>query len=106
MGDVSIKMYDKFGCVLQSECTCNDIGTFRVEREVNHKDRTSSIQKAPLKKSIYSLYQLFTILKVANYRYLEFISTFDGHSSGRKNFDEVCRSKKENERTYHEFNFF
>ena len=25
MGDVSIKMYDKFGCVLRIESTCNDI---------------------------------------------------------------------------------
>lgn len=30
MGDVSIKMYDKFGLVLRIESACNDIGTFRV----------------------------------------------------------------------------
>lgn len=106
MGDVSIKMYDKFGCVLRIECTCNDIGTFRVEREVNHKDGTSSIQKAPLKKSIYSLYQLFLILKATNYRYLEFISSFDDHSSGRKKHNEVSQPRKEKERTYRGFNFF
>ncbi|NSI03148.1 MarR family transcriptional regulator, partial [[Ruminococcus] gnavus] len=51
MGDVSIKMYDKFGCVLRIESTCNDISTFRVEREVQHRDGTSDIRKAPLKKS-------------------------------------------------------
>lgn len=106
MGDVSIKMYDKFGRVLRIECTCNNIGTFRVEREVSHRDGTSSIQKAPLKKSIYSLYQLFTILKAANSRYLEFISSFDDHSSGRKKLDEISRPQKEKERTYRGFNFF
>ena len=31
MGDVSFKMYDKFGRVLRIESTCNDISTFRVE---------------------------------------------------------------------------
>ena len=34
MGDVSIKMYDKFGHVLRIESTCNNIGTFRVKRKV------------------------------------------------------------------------
>ena len=106
MGDVSIKMYDKFGRVLRIESTCNDISTFRVEREVQHRDGTSDVRKAPLKKSIYSLYQLFTILKSANYRYLEFISAFDDHSSGRKKLDDVSRSQKEKERSYRGFNFF
>ena len=34
MGDVSIKMYDKFGGVLRIESTSNDISTFRVKRKV------------------------------------------------------------------------
>ena len=106
MGDVSIKMYDKFGCVLRIESTCNDISTFRVEREVQHKDGTASVQKAPLKKSIYSLYHLFAILKSANLRYLEFISSFDDHSSGKKKLDEVSCPQKEKERSYRGFNFF
>ena len=100
------KCMTKFGCVLRIESTCNDISTFRVEREVQHRDGTSDIRKAPLKKSIYSLYQLFTILKSANYRYLEFISSFDDHSSGRKKLDDVSRSLKEKERSYRGFNFF
>ena len=106
MGDVSIKMYDKFGCVLRIESTCNDISTFRVKRDVQHRDGTSSVKKASLKKSIYSLYQLFIILKTANYRYLEFISSFDDHSNGRKKLEEVSRPKKEKERSYRGFNFF
>ena len=63
MGDVSIKMYDKFGCVLRIESTCN-------------------------------------------YRYIEFISAFDDHSSGRKKLDDVSRPQKEKERSYRGFNFF
>ena len=51
MGDVSIKMYDKFGHVLQIESTCNDIGAFRVKRKVEHRDGSLSEQKAPLKKA-------------------------------------------------------
>ena len=85
MGDVSIKMYDKFGCVLRIESTCNDISTFRVEREVQHRDGTSDIGSS-FKRGIYSLYQLFTILKSANYRYLEFISSFDDHSAAERSW--------------------
>lgn len=106
MGDVSIKMYDKFGHVLRIESTCNDVGAFRVRRQVEHRDGTSSEQKAPLKKSIYSLYQLFTILKAANYRYLEFISGFDDHSGGRQKLTEVTSPVVDNDRSYRGLNFF
>ena len=106
MGDVSIKMYDKFGHVLRIESTCNDIGTFRVKRKVEHRDGSTTEQKAPLKKSIYSLYQLFTIMKAANYRYLEFISSFDDHSKGNGNLTKVTSPIMENERSYRGLNFF
>jgi len=106
MGDVSIKMYDKFGYVLRIESTCNDIGTFRVKRKVEHRDGSCSEQKAPLKKSIYSLYQLFTIMKAANYRYLEFISSFDDHSNGNRNLTKVTSPVIENKRSYRGLNFF
>ena len=106
MGDVSIKMYDKFGTVLRIESTCNDIGAFRVKREVIHRDGSATVQKAPLKKSIYSLYQLFTIMKAANYRYLEFISSFDDHSNGQQKLDDVSSPIREKGRSYRGINFF
>ncbi len=97
---------DKFGCVLRIESTCNDIGTFRVKRKVEHRDGSSTEQKAPLKKSIYSLYQLFTIMKAANYRYLEFVSSFDDHSGGKKNLTKATEAVKEKGRSYRGLNFF
>lgn len=106
MGDVSIKMYDKHGIVLRIESTCNDVGSFRVKRMVDHRDGTSTEQKAPMKKTIYSLYQLFTIMKAANYRYLEFISTFDDHSNGDRNLTAVAKSVTENNRSFRGLNFF
>ena len=106
MGDVSIKMYDKHGIVLRIESTCNDVGSFRVAREVHHKDGTSTMEKAPMRKTIYSLYQLFTILKAANYRYLEFISSFDDHSNGDKRLKEITNPVIENNRSYRGINFF
>ena len=106
MGDVSIKMYDKHGIVLRIESTCNDVSSFRVMRKVDHRDGTSTEQKAPMKKTIYSLYQLFTIMKAANYRYLEFISTFDDHSNGDRHLTEVTKSVSDNNRSFKGLNFF
>ena len=106
MGDVSIKMYDKQGLVLRIECTCNNVGDFRVNREVLHRDGTTSNEKAPLKKSIYSLFRLFTIMKSANYRYLEFISSFDDYSDGEKKLTEVTHSVFEDGRSFKGINFF
>ena len=106
MGDVSIKMYDKFGLLLRIESTCNDVAAFRVIRDVQHRDGSVTAEKAPMRKSIYSLYQLFTIMKAANYRYLEFISTFDDHSDGVIKLSETSQSLEENGRTYRGFNFF
>jgi hypothetical protein len=106
MGDVSIKMYDKFGLVLRIEGTCNDVGAFRVQRDVRHKDGTITEEKAPMRKTIYSLYQLFTIMKAANYRYLEFISAFDDHSDGQRKLADTTKSVEENGRSYRGFNFF
>ena len=93
-------MYDKFGVVLRIESTCNNVGEFRVLREIGHRDGTITTGKAPLKKTIYSLYQLFTIMKSANYRYLEFISSFDDHSGGNGKLEEVTKPVKENGRSY------
>jgi predicted transcriptional regulator len=45
-------------------------------------------------------------MKAANYRYLEFISTFDDHSDGEKNLSEATMPAKENGRSYRGFNFF
>jgi len=106
MGDVSIKMYDKFGLVLRIESTCNDVGAFRVNRDVQHRDGSITQEKAPMKKSIYSLYQLFTILKAANYRYLEFVSSFDDHTDGEKKLAETTKPVSSNGRSYRGINFF
>ncbi len=58
------------------------------------------------KKSIYSLYQLFTIIKSADYRYLEFISAFDDHSNGNKNLTKITSPVVENEHSYRGLDFF
>lgn len=50
MGDVSIKMYDKLGRVLRIDSISNNIDTYRIKQQVEHRDGNLSEQKAPLKK--------------------------------------------------------
>ncbi len=45
-------------------------------------------------------------MKAANYRYLEFISSFDDHSDGNKNLTKVASPVVENKRSYRGLNFF
>lgn len=45
-------------------------------------------------------------MKAANYRYLEFISSFDGHSGGVGNLEDISQPVKENGRSYKGLNFF
>jgi len=106
MGKSSIKMYDKFSKILRIETTTNDVSFFKHYREVEHRDGTTAMKDAPLKKNIYSLTLLSLLFKASNRRYLEFISAFDNKEVGRKRLDKVTKSKKQNNRNYKGFNLF
>ena len=106
MGEVSIKMYDKFGVVLRIETTTNDVSQFRHYREVRSHDGITKSKIAPMKKNIYSLYILAQLLKDSNRRYLEFISTFDDPSDGVKKLTKISDPVKKDDRSYKSFNFF
>ena len=54
-GKTGVKMYDKFGRVLRLETTTNDVSFFKHHRKVEHRDRHTTRELAPLKKTIYSL---------------------------------------------------
>lgn len=106
MGEISVKIYDKFGSVLRIEVTCNNVSKFQTFRDVQKRDTTTVTKMAPVKKSIYSLFLLGTIMKDAANRYLKFISSFDDPTDGLKKLDKVVEPIVENNRNYRGFNFF
>jgi hypothetical protein len=106
MGRVSIKMYDKHGLVLRIETTVNDVSFFKHYRKVEHRDGTSEMKYAPVKKTIYSLPALRELLQAANHRYLAFVSTLDDPRVNTKNLDKISRPSRENYRSYRGFNLF
>jgi hypothetical protein len=106
MGEISVKIYDKFGKILRIEVTSNDVSQLKVFRDVNKRDGSVVHQTAPVKKSIYSLFDLISVFKNACNRYLEFISSFDDPTDGLKKLDRVTETVKENDKNYKGFNFF
>jgi hypothetical protein len=106
MGEISVKIYDKFGKILRIEVTSNDVSQLKVFRDVHRRDGSIIQQIAPVKKSIYSLFALIGVFKNACNRYLEFISSFDGPTDGLKKLDRVTETATENDKNYKGFNFF
>jgi len=90
-----IKMYDKFGIILRIETSTNVVSEFQHFREVQQRNSDTTKKVAPMKKNIYSLFPLAGLLKAANRRYLEFISSFDDSTSGIKNLNKVTQDVEE-----------
>ena len=106
MGRVSIKMYDKRGIVLRVETTANDVSFFKHYRKVEHRDGTSEMKIAPVRKTIYSLPALRDLMFDSNRRYLEFVSAIDDPSTGIKNLLKISQRVQEKNHTYRGFNLF
>jgi hypothetical protein len=105
-GNSSIKMYDKFGCVLRIETTTNDVSFFKHHRKVEHRQGPPTRALAPVKKSIYSLIDLREILFACNRRYLEHLSALDDFSAGVRALNRLTRSRTVDDKTVKGINFF
>jgi hypothetical protein len=101
-----VKMYDKFGRVLRLETTTNDVSFFKHHRKVEHRDRHTTRELAPLKKSIYSLIDLREILLGCNRRYLEFLSAIEDPSNGVRDLTRLSEAHHDGDRTIRGLNFF
>lgn len=106
MGKTTLKMYDKFARILRIETTTLDVTFFQHYREVEHRDGSTTMAFAPMKKTIYSLGALREVLTAANRRYLEFLSAIDDPSGGIGKLKHLSQTVDEQDRSYRGFNFF
>lgn len=106
MGPVALKMYDKFGRILRIETVANDVSFFKHHRTVEHRDGSSEIKLASVRKTLYSLGALSGILHACNRRYLEFLSSLDDDSAGRRQLEILSRPVRDERRSYRGLNFF
>jgi len=106
MGELSVKVYDKFGKVLRIEVTAYNVSKLNAFRDVFKRNGEIETKVAPVKKNIYSLFVLIPVFKSIIGRYLEFISSFDDPSAGIKKLDDVTANKKIDNKTVKGINFF
>jgi hypothetical protein len=105
-GSSSIKMYDKFGCVLRVETTTNDVSSFKHHRKVEHRQGPPTRALAPVKKTIYSLIDLREILFGCNRRYLAHLAALDDFSAGVRALDRLTKPRTVDGKTVKGINFF
>jgi len=106
MGPISIKMYDKFRCILRIEPTVNDVAFFKHYRQVQHRDGSTTTCWAPMKKTIHSLPALRELLFAANQRYLKFISAIATPQVGVAKLHKLAETKTEDQHRHKGFNLF
>ncbi len=106
MGPASIKLYDKAGIMARVECTANDVSFFKHYRQVEQRDGDSVFKLAPLRKNIYSLADVRTLLSSANQRYLAFIASIDNPDAGQKRLAKVSSPIRNKGRSVRGFNLF
>jgi len=106
MQPVSIKQYDKFGCIVRIEVTVNDLSFFKQHREVQHPDGSHELKDAPMKQTSYSLPALRELLVAANQRYLKFISAIETPAVGVQRLNQLSQTQTDNQHRYKGFNLF
>ncbi len=106
LGPVAIKMYDKFNLILRIETSVADVSFFRHYRQVHHRDGSTSLKWASMKKTIYSLPALQEQLLAANQRYLKFISAIETAEVGVAKLHQLAETQTENNHRYKGFNLF
>ena len=106
MGELSVKVYDKFGKILRIEVTAYNVSKLNAFRDVFKRNGEIEAKVAPVKKNIYSLFVLIPVFKQIIERYLDFISSFDDPTDGIKKLDTVTTDKKTEKKTFKGLNFF
>lgn len=102
----AIKMYDKHGVMLRIETTTAEVESFKHHREVVHKNGTSSIKRAAMRKTIHSLPTLSLCMGACNRRYLTFLEVLDDPTPGVEAVENLGDPTRNHGRTYRGFNLF
>ena len=106
LGPASIKLYDKLGLMARVECTVNDVSFFKHHRWVEQRDGARIFKLAALRKSLYSLPDLRSLMRAANERYLAFMASIDHPDAALKAIDKMAQPVHDNGRSLRGFNLF
>jgi len=86
----SVKVYDKAGVILRTECTINNARAFRVNRR-SERDPQGSKRRLPMSKGIVDLYARSQVSGQVNDRYLNALATLDTSERVQEVVSPICR---------------
>jgi len=99
-----LKMYDKLGLILRIETVINQPGEFKVFRECQHRDGTSSTGYYPMRKGVGNLPHYQSHAFKCNQRYLEALAAVDDPTPALDDLDNLTERRRRQGHSYAGFN--
>ena len=99
-----LKMYDKLGLLVRVETVINQPGEFKVFRECQHQDGTTSLGWYPMRKGVGNLHHYQSQALACNQRYLGALSAVDDPTPGYDELKTLTERKCKNGHSYAGFN--
>jgi hypothetical protein len=99
-----LKMYDKLGLLLRVETVINQPGEFKVYRERQHRDGTTSMGWFPMCKGVGNLHHYQRHALASNQRYLNALAAVDDPTPQYDDLKRLTERQRKQGRSYAGFN--
>src|SRR5271166_1960690 len=99
-----LKMYDKLGLLVRVETVINQPGEFKVLRDCQHRDGTTSLGWFAMCKGVGNLHHYQSHALACNQRYLEALATVDDPTPGYDDLKKLTEPQRHQGRSYAGFN--
>jgi hypothetical protein len=99
-----LKMYDKLGLLLRVETVINQPGEFKVFRDCQHRDGTTTLGWFAMCKGVGNLHHYQSHALACNHRYLEALAAVDDPTPGYDDLRELTEPRRHQGRSYAGFN--
>lgn len=99
-----LKMYDKLGVLLRIETIINQPGEFKVYRQCQHRDGSTSKGWFDMCKGVGNLHHYQSHALACNRRYLEALAVVDDPTPGYEDLQNLTEPRRQQGRSYAGFN--
>jgi hypothetical protein len=99
-----LKMYDKLGLLVRVETVINQPGEFKVLRDCQHRDGTTSLGWFAMCKGVGNLHHYQSHALACNQRYLEALAAVDDPTPGYDDLKNLTERQQHKGRSYAGFN--
>ncbi len=99
-----LKMYDKLGLLVRVETVINQPGEFKVLRDCQHRDGTTSLGWFAMCKGVGNMHHYQSHALACNQRYLEALAAVDDPTPGYDDLKKLTEPQRHQGRSYAGFN--